>query len=552
MNRDREHPPFKLLLSVRHEVLVALTIGLGVGCAASIYGLLFVALDMAVFKLPLTGAFLGTVILLGTSRVLVRRFAEEKSGSLIDLFLRLYHIRYGYVKPRKVVALSIGPLITVAAGGSVGVSGSAIFFGSTIVALAARYARMGLRAVRKLMMLGGVAGIAAVFRAPLSAMMFALEAPYRRDIEIGLIVPASIAAVAAYGISRIILGEQVLFHTIAPQGPVPMDLRAVVHYALIGVLAAFVSHTMIAFKNVVEKLCVRYGVLEDLGFLVVVAGVVTAYVTLPQAIGSGTYAMLHIKSMSPDRSALLSLVKAVLTVLTLRLGGAGGVFIPSMVIGAALGHSYASIAGFEALEAAMIAGMAGIFAGINSAPLTIIMFSLEVEGLKAAVPAIVASLTSYVITMHSSLHANQLAQGSNRRIALLSVYVRRLAYTGRAHLYEPIKRFARAPTCVANVRSKVHEVLRCLSGVDEEVAVLLDDGRRVVGVVYRDELEVADPLLELHSIATKPTTISSSEPLRRAVEIMEMTLSEVLVLDSEKLLVVTAQDLIRQLRKLVN
>ena len=530
-------------------MIAALIIGLGVGGATSLYGLLFITLDSAALSLPLPLAVLAVLGLLALARLVVRRVAGERSGSLIDLFLRIYHLNYGKISTRRAAALSLAPLITVAAGGSVGVSGSAIFFGSSLASIASRLLRLGARSVRRLMLVGGVAGIAAVFRAPISAMMFALEAPYRRDIEVGVIVPASLAAATAYAISKMVLGEQVLFHAVAPENPIPLDPWAAVHYAAIGVVAAVASIGIIRFRELLERLVERVNRLEDLGFVVVGLCTVAAYLAVPNAVGSGTRALLYVKTMGLGEAALLAVVKALLTVATLRLAGAGGVFVPSMVVGAAIGYSYALATRFPGREAAMIAGMAGIFAGVNSAPLTIIMFSLEVEGLQAAVPAIIASLTSYAITMHSSLHSNQLVLGSNRRIAALSLYARRAAARIPWVFRRRVSEFAWNPSCVIDSNTAVEDALSCLRRSGEDVVLVLEDGR-VVGVALREELEAAERGTRLKEVATRPVFVDPNAELSRALRLMELLASEVLVVRGRVPHIVTASGLVDLLRRL--
>lgn len=337
-------------------------------------------------------AFLGPFVVLVVPIVggllygpLVYRFAPEARGHGVPEVMLAVHRDDGKIRGRVPIVKSFASAICIGAGGSVGREGPIVQIGSAIGSGLGQLTRLGGENTRLLVACGAAGGIGATFNAPIAGVFFGLEL-ILRDWEtrsFGLVVLAGVVATA---VGRIAFGSEAFLtlpsFTLVSGWEYPL-------YALLGVIAAFAG---VAFIRVL------YG-MEDLADRVwrgpawlrpACGGILLGLVllALPQMYGVG-YPVLEgaIHGEYVVGLLLAFLVgKIVATSLTMAIGGSGGVFAPSLFIGAMLGSAF-GVGAHDLLPAATagagaygLVGMAAVFAAAGRAPITAVLIVFELTG----------------------------------------------------------------------------------------------------------------------------------------------------------------------------
>jgi CIC family chloride channel protein len=255
-------------------------------------------------------------------------------------------------------------------------------------------------------------GLFGFFRAPLTGILFALEIPYKRDIETEVFIPASIASITAYFASAIALGRagKIFGGTNCPNFSTPSLLHAVV----LGILAALIAlgFTKVFEKtnSTVEKLAGRFSML----YIAISGGILLGIIGLlyPEALGLG-YDFIHKTTTAGlgefDLTMLIGLLifKIVATSITLSFGGSGGLFVPTLYIGGTLGLIYAQALNLEPSGYVMLA-MAALLAATSKTLLASVTLVAETIGPSFIIPTVISAALSYFITGNISLYRNQL------------------------------------------------------------------------------------------------------------------------------------------------
>ncbi|MEM4833492.1 MAG: chloride channel protein, partial [Thermosphaera sp.] len=140
-----------------------------------------------------------TIVALLGGYLTVRLLAEDKGcGCGTELVIERYHFKNGFVSLRDTMSKTLASAITIGFGGSAGLEGPSLLLGGGISSSIARGLKLDQKDVKTLFLCGAAAGFSAIFKAPLTGILFALEIPYKRDIEAEVFIPASIASITAY------------------------------------------------------------------------------------------------------------------------------------------------------------------------------------------------------------------------------------------------------------------------------------------------------------------------------------------------------------------
>jgi CIC family chloride channel protein len=325
---------------------------------------------------------------------LVKNFAPEAKGHGVPEVMDAIHYQKGAIRPVVAVIKSVASALSIGSGGSVGREGPIIQIGSAFGSTVGKLLRMSPYERIILIAAGAGGGIAATFNTPVGGMLFAVEL-LLQEVSVKTLVPVAVSTVTATYIGQVFFGAHPSFVIPAFETPYfqlanPLVLLTYVGLGAIMGLASTLCIKSIYFFEDYFDLRIRGGYYTRhlLGMFLVgvliylsmtlfghyyVEGV--GYSTI-QDILSGLRLPLYLM-------LLLFILKLFATSLTLGSGGSGGIFSPSLFLGATLGGAYGLVlAGlFPALPisppAFAVAGMAGMVGGVTGAAMTAIVMIFE-------------------------------------------------------------------------------------------------------------------------------------------------------------------------------
>jgi CIC family chloride channel protein len=263
--------------------------------------------------------------------------------------------------------------------------------------------------VQRFLITGAAAGVAAIFKAPFTGIMFALEIPYKRDITRKAFIPATLASISSYLVAVNFFGTDTFFPLI-PRYVIPSPW-ALFHAFLIGVLMAVGGTFFVKFFDKVKE--VKDGLNINPFLIPVIGGLIIGVIGLfiPEVLGVGyetVQAIISGESADWSTGLLLALVffKILVTCVTLSSGGSGGVFVPSLYVGAVLGALYIRFVPVPDEQVLIVAAMASIIASANKTLLTSVAFVAETAGPSSIIFTLVAAATSYFISRDASFYSH--------------------------------------------------------------------------------------------------------------------------------------------------
>jgi CIC family chloride channel protein len=345
---------------------------------------------------------------------LIMRAKPEVGTQTSDAYVESFHSGHG-TETKRLIPKLLASIATIGSGGAVGMEGPAILAGATLGQLFGdRLPKvLGERPRLVLLVAGAAAGIAAVFKAPATGVLFAMEAPYRRDISRHGLVPALIAAAAAYLTFVFFLGAEPLLSGFrATQVTLDDEIVAAI---TIGVLAGFVARYLAKgfywAKHLDEHLSlpVRFSV----GSIILAGGVVLAdaLVGEPLTLGLGAEIaadLVRDNEVTLTTVIILFVLRALVTGATLGMGGVGGVFIPLVVQGLLLGRAVEIIVGAPATGLYPVIGLAAVLGAAYRTPLAAIMFVAETTGrAEFVIPALIATAIAQSLMGEESVSSGQ-------------------------------------------------------------------------------------------------------------------------------------------------
>jgi chloride channel protein, CIC family len=319
---------------------------------------------------------------------LIYRYAREARGHGVPEVMVAVAENGGRIRPQVSVVKAVASALCIGAGGSVGREGPIVQIGSALASTFGQWTRMPENRMRILVACGAAGGIAATFNAPVTGVFFGVEI-ILREFSIDAMFTVMLSAMLADVVAIPFLGSH-RFLSGFPSGIALVHPR---NYLLVAVLAVMAGLIGLAFKAVLYKV-------EDLWDLwwrgrpewarPAVGGVALGLLllALPQMYGVG-YPVMY-KAVAGDYVLWFLLVlaagKILACSLTLGIGGSGGVFAPSLFIGATSGMAFGEIAGHllgpgagqPALYAAV--AMGAVFASAARAPLTSVASVVEMTG----------------------------------------------------------------------------------------------------------------------------------------------------------------------------
>lgn len=329
------------------------------------------------------------------SYLIVKKLAGGNAGCGTHKLLEAYHYEGGTLYLKDVSVKAIASALTIGFGGSAGLEGPSLLLGGGVASALGKRLNLSQKDIKVCLLSGSAAGLSAIFKAPLTGILFALEIPYQRDLAKEALIPATISSILAYLTTVQVLGYETLF-PLTPRISFPTPIM-LAHSLVIGILAAALGILFTFFFRRLNLLS-KYNLL----YLSILGGVILGFTGLfmPQVLGVGYET---IRSIISDNTCSITIyflialifLKIFATSITLNCGGSGGLFIPSIFVGALLGSLYSKIV-FNNLNIEIVmAAMAASIAASNKTPLAGVAFVAETSGPSSIIPTLIAAVLSY-------------------------------------------------------------------------------------------------------------------------------------------------------------
>lgn len=317
-----------------------------------------------------------------------------------DAYLQAFHDPAQGLTPRTVPARMIAAIGTLGFGGAMGLEGPSLYLGASIGAtIQSRFHRF-FRSVdhRVLMVAGAAAGVAAIFKAPATGAVFALEVPYQDDFARKMLLPALVAAATGYLAFVSIHGTAAL---IPSRGSPPLSAADLIGSIVLGVAAGLLARVFAASlrraKLMTARARTRVRVIAAGAVLALIAWIGDLLAHEPVTIGVGYETIAW--ALEPRRAIWLLLAILVLrclaTATAVAGGGVGGLFIPLVVTGALLGRAAGALLPGLDDHLAVIVGVAAVLGAGYRVPLAAVVFVAEATGRPGfIVPALLAAVAA--------------------------------------------------------------------------------------------------------------------------------------------------------------
>jgi CIC family chloride channel protein len=480
--------------------------------------------------------------------LLLKYVVPNARGSGVPQVKVAFASKEGVIRLRDALGKLVVSSLQIGSGASLGREGPTVQICSGIASSLGRLGRLSPRNRRRLIPVGAAAGIAAAFNAPIAAVTFTIEevvGNLDQTVLSGVIVAAALAAV----IERSVLGAHPVFAV--PQGFGLADARSLLLYAALGLAAALLS---VLFTDSLLALRRRFRAQRRIPDWAqpAVGGLVTGVLTVGVlyylgvgGINGGGYRVVE-ASLSGHLPVKVLLVlcgaKLVATVFSYSSGGAGGVFAPSLFMGAMLGGAFGALDqrlfdhGAEAMGAFALVGMGATFCGTIRAPMTSVLIIVELtSGYGLILPLMLANMSAYALARY--LRPIPIYE------ALLEQDGIHLTSRPSAQALEQLK--LNGLPVVGADRARVREsgraadLLRAALPAGQHVYPVVNATDRVIGLITSEDLAVleADPTLSLlvtaSDIMRPAASVSFDDTLLTALDLMRAErLPELPVLDA--------------------
>ncbi len=332
--------------------------------------------------------------------------------------VRSYHNHQGDIDMQPFLPKLLAAVTTVGFGGSAALEGPSIYGGGAIGSwLWAKMRRFNLepRDRRIMLISGAAAGMAAVFRAPLTGLVFALEMPYKDDLAHEALLPSLIASVVSYVTLAFFLGAKPLFDFNSATSFTGRDL---VWCALLGVAIGLIAMTFsITFRRardfVVKWAVPHWAKLAVGGLLTGLCGLAFVLIFKDSLVPLGpnyeAVGLILDTQHTPFELIVFGVLKLGATIFSLASGGVSAMFVPLFLTGGSFGTAFGQLAVHSSsVELYAAVGMAAFISAGYKTPLAAAVFVAEATGGHAfIIPALIGSAVAYAVSGDSSVSGDQ-------------------------------------------------------------------------------------------------------------------------------------------------
>jgi CIC family chloride channel protein len=329
--------------------------------------------------------------------ILIYSLAPEAEGHGTDTAVKSFHRAGGYLRARVPPLKMICSAITIGSGGAAGREGPTALISAGIASLYGTLEHRSDRERRLLVLIGMAAGLSAIFRSPIGTALFAIEVLYSdMEFDSGALLYTILGAVVAYAVNGLFVGYMPLFRV--PDNLVGPNFSGYAWYILLGILAGGVGTLLPVVFYRMRDLFAALPIPPHFKPAIGGLGVGLIALWLPQVLGGG-YGWIQEAidgSMPLKLLLLLTFAKILALSLTVSSGGSGGVFAPTLFVGAMLGGAMADLI-HQPPAAMVIVGMAAVFSGAARVPIaTMLMVAEMTGGYQILVPAALCVVLSYI------------------------------------------------------------------------------------------------------------------------------------------------------------
>jgi CIC family chloride channel protein len=495
-----------------------------------------------VLGLPLWAAAIAPLVGLLLSAAALHWMGPRTTPSTTDEYIRNFHDPGRRLDLRPAPARLLSSIVTLGFGGALGYEGPAMYLGATTgSAIQRRLARFFSPEQSKVLLVAGAAaGVAAIFKAPVTGLVFALEVPYQDDLARGMLLPAAMSAAASYVAFAAVAGTVPLLPV---GGSPPFDFVDLGGAALIGLAAGVLSRVFVWLVARAKQWHAPSGVRAVAGGVVLAGLFLGGHAVTGEnlTLGPGYDALRW--ALDPGRSvwliAFLGTLRVAATVATIGGGGTGGLFFPLVMQGAILGRAAGGLVGATDSTLFPVVGIAAFLGAGYRVPLAAVVFVAEFTGRPGyIVPGLVAAVVAQLVAGRQSLSPYQMRG--------------RLGHLER-RLTMPVSSIVDAETRTVPPDATIEELFwRHLVG-NKQTSVAVVDGDAFVGIATAEAVAAFDrdawattPVTAL--MRTDVTVAPPSWTLRDALQAMERDGTDLLpVCDGEGgfVGVVRSEDLVR-------
>jgi chloride channel protein, CIC family len=524
----------------RFVILLSFVVGICGGLAAIILkNLIFGVEDLLIhgfnvervnwyyFALPLIGIFL-TILF-------IKYFVKDNIGHGISRILYAISRKKSILASHNTYSSMIASSLTVGFGGSVGLEAPIVLTGSAIGSRISNFFHMDYRTTTLMLGCGAAAAIAGIFKAPIAALVFALEV-LMLDLTMWSVIPLMISAVTGASVSYFLMGKAVIFNFTLLD---PFVLSNLPFYVLLGIISGlfslyvtkgtlYIEGFFSRFKNPFKKVLIG-GIVLGLLILLFPPLFGEGYVSL-KALLTGQASELTNNSLFYDyRDNYLMLLLYVGLVLVFKViamsvttgsGGVGGIFAPSLFMGGILGFMVSKTLGLLHFQQVSernftLVGMAGVMAGVMHAPLTAIFLIAEITGgyglfIPLIVTSAIAYLTSYSFK-HHSIYTDRLA----RKGDLITHHKDRAVLT-LLNLESVIEKDLK----IIKPEATLGDLVKLISKSKRNIFPVVSDEGFLEGIILLDDVrdiifnqQLYDSTLVADLMISPPTTVSMGESM---------------------------------------
>lgn len=452
-------------------------------------------------------------------------FAKEARGHGVPEVMNAVARLGGVIRPRVALAKTVASAICIGSGGSAGREGPIVQIGSALGSTVAQFFGLSSERVKILVGCGAAAGISAVFNAPIAGVLFSLEV-ILGDFAISTFSPVLISSVLASVLTRSILGNHPAFEVPAYELVSAWEIPMYVAMgAALGGVAVLFTRTLSVFEDAFEKLRMTPIAKPALGGLLL--GIIAFLYPQVLADGYETISLTLHDNMALALLIPLIFLKILATSLTLGSGNSGGIFAPSLFIGAMTGGAFgfAVHALFPEVTADpgayALVGMAGLVAGTTHAPITALMIIFEMTGdyhiiLPLMVTVAVSSLAARGIFTHSIYTVKLIKRGIDLRAGRDAGILKSLQVS---------EIMDRAFTSVPS-GSSVDELLAIMERSDQSEIIVVDNAGNLEGLASLSDLRSVIVYRDLGKIIVAGDVIKQETPFVTDTDNLEEALGK--------------------------